>query len=59
MHYLRGDFVRFYMRSDCCGGTIAAATVKINKIADGGFPRWEGKQGEFLLIFSNDDCIIK
>ena len=29
---------------------IAAAAVKINKMADGRFPRWEGKQGEFLLI---------
>ena len=38
---------------------ITAATVKINKMADGGFPRWEGKQCEFLLIVSNDDCIIK
>ena len=37
---------------------IAAAAVKTNKMADGEFPRWEGKQGAFLLIFSNDDCII-
>ena len=38
---------------------IAAATVKINKMADVGFPRSEGKQGEFLLMFSINDCIIK
>ena len=50
---------------------IAAAAVKINKMADGGFPRCEGyfirfvcvriavAVGEFLLIFLNNDCIIK
>ena len=38
---------------------IAVAAVKINKMTDSGFPRWERKQGEFLLIFSNDDCIKK
>ena len=40
-------------------GISAAAIVKINKMADVGFPRLEGKQGEFLLIFSNNGCIIK
>ena len=52
-------------------GMIAAAAIKKkkkkkkntkkkkSKMANGGFPRSEGKQGEFLLIVSNDDCIIK
>ena len=44
--------------SDFVYGIIAAATVKINEMADVGFPRLEGKQSEILLIFSNNDCII-
>ena len=35
------------------------ATVKINKMAGGGFPRLEGKQGGFLGILSKNYCIIK
>ena len=54
MHCHSGDFV---YKIVC--GVIAATAVKINKMADGGFPRYEGKQGEFLLIVSNDHCIIK
>ena len=45
--------------SDFICGMVAAATVKINKMADVGFPRLEGKHGDFLLFFSNNDCIIK
>ena len=49
MHCQRDDFV--------CG-VIAVAAVKINKMAERQIS-WEGKQGECLLIFSNNDCIIK
>ena len=48
IHCHSGDFVRFCMRSDYCG------CCQINKITDDGFPRREGKEGKFLLIFSND-----
>ena len=45
------------MRFSC---VIIAETVdNINKMADCRFPRLKGKQAEFLLTSSNDDCIIK
>ena len=35
------------------------AAIKINKMVDDRFPHTKGKHGKVLLIFSNDDCIIK
>ena len=47
------DFIRFV----CV--RIAAAVDKINKMADCRLSRLEEKQGKFLLLMSNNDCIIK
>ena len=59
MSFRTGNIAIVAISSDFVCGMIAAATVKINKMAEVGFPCLEEKEGEFLLIFSNNDCLIK